>query len=93
MAKHLHHGYSPGLSSARTRQWSREEYVKLLDNESAGQKTRLQSGGFLDGDFTAIVATLTTHTVVNVPCATIGAYCQCRHSSLIVSSALCGTGL
>ncbi len=82
-----------GRSQARTRRESREEYVKPLEISRSIGSLLLEGSGLLDGDFTAVVATLTTYTVVNVPCATIGAYSQCRHSSLVVGSALCGTGL
>ena len=61
----------------------------LVRSQTAG----LYDCVLLDGDFTAVVATFVADAVIYVPCAAVGADCESRHSSLVVCTAFCGTGL
>lgn len=47
----------------------------------------------LDSHFAAIVAAFATNRVVNVPCAAIGADCECRDQSLVVCTTFCRAGM
>ena len=54
---------------------------------------RLDYGVLLDSDFATVVTAFHANAVVNMPCAAVGADCQCRHRSFVVCAAFCRTGL
>lgn len=48
------------------------------------KKVVLESLFFNDGLFAAIVAAFTTYGVINVPCAAVGAVCECGSYCMVV---------